>query len=236
MEVRDFQAITNTCEKTQQKNKLLPGGKNIKSVSKDDSFSSTDPILAVVTVPLSSVNIEDEDDKISTSDGEDSLSLIPWRHRKTKKSDFRDETSSTNITLPLRMVGCSSPSFGSITLQITAKVPHMSNSGASSQNVPSASNNMSNTRGVAEESIEIGAIARIMQGWTVNDTTADNDSRKTRKLRRRKMRKPQLRWNKKWNPKTKKWSQLKLSNHGSSRATNAEHANWLGFLKWGDER
>ena len=236
VEVRDLKSSpTNRCVsvKGNRKSKHSSDDKDTsKPSAKDEQFSSADPILAVVTVPLSSVNIEDEEDKLLPSDGEESVSLTPWKHRKAKKHDFsRDKTSSTNITLPLRMVGCSSTSFGSITLQITVKVPRQTGV-ASSSHVAT----VSERNGAAEESIEIGAIARIMQGWAIYDSgaTDDENTKSSSKSRRRKILKP--RWNKKWNPKTKKWNKLKLNNHGSSRITSTEQANWFTFLKWGDEK
>lgn len=232
VEVRDNvqSAATKISGKAHRKNKYALGGKHATKSNNDEQSSSTDPILAVVTVPLSSVNIEDEDHKMSPSDGEESVSLSPWKGRKSKKHEYgRDETTSTNITLPLRMVGCSSTSFGSISLQITVKVPRQSYPAPpSSQQVTSTSE----PNGIAQESIEIGAIARIMQGWAIYDSggATDDENTKASKSRRRKIRKPQLMWNKKWNPKTKRWSQLKLSSHGSSRDSSSEQASWLTFL------
>lgn len=214
-----------------RKNKYARGGKYATKSNTDEQSSSTDPILAVVTVPLSSVNIEGEEHKISPSDGEESVSLSPWKGRKSKKHKYgRDETSSTNITLPLRMVGCSAASFGSISLQITVKAPRQSSAAPpSSQPL----NSTSEPNGIAQESIEIGAIARIMQGWAIYDSGAtDDENTKASKSRRRKIRRPQPVWNKKWNSKTKRWSRLNLSSHGSSRDSSSEQASWLTFFQW----
>jgi hypothetical protein len=233
VEVRD---MLSTSSKNNGGGKGLRKNKNkSSSTTKGEQSSPNDPILAVVTVPLSSVNIEDEEDQVSPSDGEESVGLTtPWKNRKSKKHDYgREETTSTNITLPLRVVGCASTSFGSISLQITVKVPRQS--GVSSASQPTKSTPES---GAAEESIEIGAIARIMQGWAMYDsaTTDDDNSKTSSKLLRRKTQKPQPRWNKRWNPKTKKWSKLKLNGNASSRNSSLEQANWFTFFKWGDEK
>ena len=206
-----------------------------KSSSKTEQSSPDDPILAVVTVPLSSVNIEDDEDKVLPSDGEESTSLTPWKYRKGKSHDYnRDETSSTNITLPLRMVGCSSTSFGSISLKITVKASRQSGTTATTSS--SQPNKSQSENGTAEESIEIGALARIMQSWAIYDGTAtDDDNSKTRSPRNKK-RTPQPRIHKKWNRKTKRWNKLKLNAHGNSRDSNLDQANWFTFMKWSDEK
>jgi len=232
VEVRDMQS------KDSHKNdsrKALHMKMNAKSSARSEQSSSNDPMIAVVTIPLSSVNIEDEENKALPRN--ESVALAPWKHFKAKKRDIdigRNETSaSTNVTLPLRMVGCSSTtSFGSISLQITVKVPQSGTHSSSQRN-----RSTSETIGAAEESIEISRISRIVQGWTTYDSAVDEknheSSSKSQKIR---IRKPQPRWNKKWNHKTKKWNKLKLNNYSSSKDTNSDQADWFAFFKWGDEK
>lgn len=212
-----------------------PHWKRHTTSSRKEHSSPDDPILAVVTVPLSSVNIEDDEDKVLPSDGEESISLTPWKYRKGKTHDYnnRDETSSTNINLPLRMVGCSSTSFGSISLNITVKAPRQTSTAAST----SQPNKSQSENGTAEESIEIGALARIMQSWAIYDSTATDSDNLNTKSSRNKRRMPHPRFHKKrWNRKTKRWSQLKLNAHGNSRDSSSDQANWFAFLKWSDEK
>lgn len=224
VEVRDMLSITAT---------QSDGGKSVRkkhtSPPKIEQPSPSDPVLAVVTVPLSSVNIEDDEDKVIPDDREDSVVMTPspWKNPKAKKYYYnKDETSSTNITLPLRMVGCPSRSKGSISLQIKVEVPRQDEPAPSSKVIKP-------TKGAAEESIEIPAITRIMQaGWAAYDnaTTDDGKTKMSNSLKNRIRRPPQPRWNKKWNPKTKKWSKLKLTTH-SRDSRSSEQANWFTFLK-----
>jgi len=94
------------------------GGLFVSKSSEDDSPVNEDPILAVVTVPLSSINIEDEDD--NSNDNNNSGKGSPFKRRTTKA---RNGASSTNITIPLCMSCCSHAPIGSISLKITIKVP-----------------------------------------------------------------------------------------------------------------
>jgi hypothetical protein len=231
VEVRDMRS--SATGKHNRKSNTEAGSKS-SSTSEKEQSSSQDPILALVIVPLSSVNIEDEGDK----DTEECGGLAPWKSRKTKKHDnnSKDEVSSTNVILPLRMTCCPSAPFGSISLQITVKAP-VQNDGA---DVPSAvsSKKLTESNIAADQSIEIGAIARIMQGWVGYDSTSADEERKNLKASeslRKRIRKQVPRWDKKWNPKTKRWSKLTLNKNSSSRNTSSEQANWFTFYKWGDE-
>eukprot|EP00804_Cyclotella_cryptica_P011579 CCRYP_012087-RA/>CCRYP_012087-RA protein AED:0.02 eAED:0.01 QI:373/0.33/0.5/1/1/1/4/214/1413 len=249
VEVRDMQSIATSGEgeKHLRKNKHVMNGKNTSKVSsKKENCSPHDTILAVVTVPLSSVNIEDDGNKVATSDDDESGGLSLWKHRKSKRNEFigKDDRSSTNITLPLRMTNCSAASFGSISLQISIKAPHQKGASTSSVSAPSDSDSKAvNAKVDVDESIEIGAIARLMQGWAIYDAAAAAHGESdpvhpsgSSKSLRKKIRKQVPRWNKKWNPKTKKWSKLKLNNRNSSgRDPGSEEANWFTFMKWGDD-
>eukprot|EP00956_Cyclotella_meneghiniana_P036486 scaffold126214_cov62-Cyclotella_meneghiniana.AAC.2 len=216
VEVRDMLSVTAA-----QSEGVKSVRKKHTSPPKIEQPSPSDPVLAVVTVPLSSVNFEDDEEKVIHD------VTTSWKNPKAKKYySSKDETSSTNITLPLRMVGCTSRSFGSISLQIKVKVPRQDDPAPSSKVIKP-------TKGAAEESIEIPAFTRIMQaGWAAYDSATANDgsANVSNSLKNRIRRPLQPRWNKKWNPKTKKWSKLILSTH-SRDSRSSEQANWFTFLK-----
>eukprot|EP00970_Alexandrium_tamarense_P010469 scaffold2131_cov192-Alexandrium_tamarense.AAC.6 len=220
VEVRDAQSAASISS-----GGILRRGKSTIEYSEKNASPSDDPILAVVTVPLSSVNIEDEDDKI-----------LSWKPRMTS-GITKDELSSTNVTLPLRMRGCSSAPFGSISLQITIKVPTSTGDSTPAISKATAKGGASNDTG---ESIELGPITKLMIGWSFYDPSNDDQdkaSTKNSKTKIGKIRK-RLKWSKQWNPKTKKWSTLKLNPSTLSNNSKKEkdgEANWNSFLKWGDE-
>ena len=78
--------------------------------------------MALVTVPLPSVNIEDAEENDTNTQaatagrGKDEGT---WKRRTHK-----DGASSTNITIPLRMRGCQVAPLGTISLKETINVPN----------------------------------------------------------------------------------------------------------------
>lgn len=127
-----------------------------------DSPSSDDrPILAAVTVPLSSVNIEDDDEANNEADEGDGpgARYAPaaggldkkgtWKHKTT-----RDGASSTNVTIPLRMVSCRSAPMGSISLKITIKVP------SADERKEHAARNVNRTTTSSGSSMPMSALAK----------------------------------------------------------------------------
>eukprot|EP00578_Thalassiosira_sp_NH16_P002208 CAMPEP_0181137638 /NCGR_PEP_ID=MMETSP1071-20121207/33808_1 /TAXON_ID=35127 /ORGANISM="Thalassiosira sp., Strain NH16" /LENGTH=1157 /DNA_ID=CAMNT_0023224397 /DNA_START=255 /DNA_END=3729 /DNA_ORIENTATION=+ len=171
------------------------------------SPSSDDrPILAAVTVPLSSVNIEDDDEANNKADEEDGPGTRynpaaggldkkgTWKHKTT-----RDGASSTNVTIPLRMVSCRSAPVGSISLKITIKVPsadereeHAARNGNSASTSSGSSTpiltltkpdiqvettfDKSGDETKVNESIELGPLTRFMDGWSLGGGAAQPSS------------------------------------------------------------
>ena len=166
--------------------------------------TSGKPILASVKVPLSSVNIENEDD-ISTG---------------------KDGASSTKITIPLRMNCCTNASLGSISLKITMIVPSHGGGVNTYSNPPARSK--PNIQ-VVNESIELGLLTRYMDSWSLGGgarETRDAPQTKSRKKRKR------LRWSKRFDLETKRWSNLTPnSSMQKEEGSQGEGAfGWFTFL------
>ena len=149
-------------------------------------------IIAAVKVPLASVNIEDEDD-ISAEGG-------TWKRHACK-----DGSSSTEITIPLRMNCCPNAPMGSISLKMTMKVPsHRGGIDTSSNPALSRTNNIQ----VVNESIELGPLMRYMDGWSLGGGARETrDAAKTKSWKKRQ----RLRWSKRFDLQTKRWSTLTLN-------------------------
>jgi len=212
------------------------------------------PVLAAVTVPLSSVNIEDEENdiKVGRADSEGT-----WKRRTHK-----DGASSTNITIPIRMSNCQSAPIGSISLKITIKVPSQTidtNTAVDKSNIEvqiSASEGDTN-----QESIELGPLTRLMEslgggGSATKEPTPKKNSHtsiithhfpskknaesesaaavqnKKSVSPRSSMKIPNIRWNKQFNHQTKKWSVLKPKSNGNTQSSTkkADDGGWFTFL------
>jgi len=225
---------------SRQHHRPLFGGKN----DADTSSNNDDPILATVTVPLSSVNIEDENGTKVSPDHDAAAGDGIWKRRTTK-----DGASSTNITIPLRMNCCQSAPIGSISLKITIKVP--SRDGMASSSIPSAlakpniqvgisvSGGSWNGEPKVNESIELGPLTRLMDGWSLSGSARDSASKEnnskesvaaatavpnyrkpttqrsqqksTRNSNKGGKKRKQFRWSKQLDHQTKKWSNLESS-------------------------
>ncbi len=163
--------------------RLLFGAPN--DDTNDASILSNHPVLAAVTVPLSSVNIEDDD----------SIGLLgrgTWRRRGggSKSKDGGKAPSSTKITIPLRMNCCQSAPMGSISLRITIKAttPGGGSGGGSCADGGGMNHSSNNLYALAKpnihvdisvsgdggngepkvsESIELGPLTRLMDGWSL---------------------------------------------------------------------
>lgn len=86
------------------------------------SESNDDPILAKVTVPLSAMNIEDDDGGNTSYVGNNSVGEEEGGEKfKRRTTTNRAGVSSTIITIPLRMSSCPHAPIGSISLNITIK-------------------------------------------------------------------------------------------------------------------
>ena len=150
--------------------------------------ATTDPILASVHVPLSFINIEEDDN-------ENENTLLDYSTKgKVQRSTTKRKNgaSSTNITIPLRMRCCSHAPVGSISLKITIKVPTSSSSTENKSNdVPHTSlfgpNDIQvdiseeNTNGEPKvnESIELGPLTRFMDGWSLGGTVSTTKDEST---------------------------------------------------------
>mmetsp|Transcript_28677 Transcript_28677/g.60541 ORF Transcript_28677/g.60541 Transcript_28677/m.60541 type:complete len:981 (-) Transcript_28677:209-3151(-) len=157
---------------------------------KPKGLDNEDPILAVVTVPLSSVNIEDDENNNNNDDCASPAS--PSKKKKgSKGTSFRrrntkskDGASSTNITIPLRMSDCDHAPIGSISLNITIKVPPRplgdnvkQTKHKKSPSLPkvdiihiNAGRGSASTVGgesKVNESIELGPLTRLIDGWSL---------------------------------------------------------------------
>ena len=182
-----------------------------------------DPLLATVTVPLSSVNLED-----------DVESGTFWTKRRPKSAKGG---SSTNVTLPLRMACCPVAPHGSISLQITIKVPKQEDcpttvsSTVAKSNVEEFVDDSTGDLQVSE-SIELGPITRLIDGLTFcqsepcspdiaclsTDSTFARSSSRSNSLGSpsktiRRLR--SLRWSKYYDPNTRKWSALQQKSTAS---------------------
>jgi hypothetical protein len=172
------------------------------------------PILAAVKVPLSSVNIEDDDD-ISDGGG-------------TRKHIFKDSASSTKITMPLRMHCCSNAPMGSISLKITMKVPPQGGGANTSLKPPiPAKPNIQ----FVNENIELGPLTRILDGWSLGGGVRETkDAAKSKSWKKRN----RLRWSKRFDLHTRRWSNLSPTSTSSSpkkKGNQGEGAyGWFTFL------
>jgi hypothetical protein len=167
--------------------------------------TSGKPILAAVKVPLSSVNIENEDDISNTG---------------------KDGASSTKITIPLRMNCCTNAPLGSISLKITMLAPSHGGGVNTYANPPARSK--PNIQ-VVNESIELGLLTRYMDSWSLGGgaiETRDAPQTKSRKKRKR------LRWSKRFDLETKRWSNLTPnSSMQKEEGSQGEGAfGWFTFL------
>lgn len=167
--------------------------------------TSGKPILAAVKVPLSSVNIENEDDISNTG---------------------KDGASSTKITIPLRMNCCTNAPLGSISLKITMLAP--SHGGGVNTYANPSARSKPNIQ-VVNESIELGLLTRYMDSWSLGGgaiETRDAPQTKSRKKRKR------LRWSKRFDLETKRWSNLTPnSSMQKEEGSQGEGAfGWFTFL------
>lgn len=209
----------------------------------------TDPSsspIAVVTVPLSSVNIEDEEDE---SKGQ---------HFKRRKAKDGASSSTTNITIPLRMTCCSHAPIGSISLKITIKaqsdggeLEDYSSSHPSALAKPEIQVDVSVSSvegGTGEpkinESIELGPLTRFMDGWSLGarENEAPTASRSTSNGKRKRVRRKRLRLSKRFDLQTKTWLTLKPSDSNGGDGTpqaspspsptsKTDEGGWFTFLR-----
>jgi hypothetical protein len=189
---------------------------------------SDDPLLAAVTVPLSSI-IFDEEDGNSTLDEKPRSALSRLAHNfKKHPSTIKDEPLSTNITLPLPMKCCSKAPFGSISLRITMKTPRTTRE--TDVPVPAVKHSPSPPRKKAlqtkvdvshqqVEGIELLPLTSLISSW-VNDGTETN----ARNKNKAKMSKV-MTWTKRYDPRTKKWSNLNGSTKRSRSFKNNTKQN-----------
>jgi len=198
------------------------GGRFIpKSFFKEETSSpkrkaTDDPLLAAVTVPLSSI-IFDEEEAMDSLDGKtrSALSRVT-RLFKKNPSKTKDETPSNNITLPLPMKCCSSAPFGSISLRITMKTPAVYRD-TPPLPVPSVkipcplqiSRRALQTKVEAShqqvEGIELLPLTSLISSW-VNDGAQANSKNKNKATMSKVMM-----WTKRYDPRTKKWSNVNAS-------------------------
>lgn len=191
-----------------------------------------DPLLATVTVPLSSVNLEDEGG-----------SGAFWTKRRTKSSKGGN---STNVTLPLRMTCCPVAPLGSINLQITIKVPKPEDCPTTVSSTVAKSNIeefVDDSTGDLQvsESIELGPITRLIDGLTFcqsepcsadiacistefplargpsQSNSLGSPSKTIRRLR-------SLRWSKYYDPTTRRWSALQKSPTSVGESTTSRRS------------
>jgi len=183
---------------------------------------SDDPLLAAVTVPLSSIIFEEEDDNSTLDDKPRSALSRLVHYFKKHPSTIKDEPLSTNITLPLPMKCCSKAPFGSISLRITMKTPttnretpplpapavkHPPSPPPSPKHSPSSPRRKAlQTKVDAShqqvEGIELLPLTSLISSW-VNDGSESNSKNKNKA----KMNKV-MTWTKRYDPRTKKWSNL----------------------------
>lgn len=148
------------------------------------NFGELSPILASLKLPLSSINIENDDD--ITARG------WTWKRRTNLYG-----TSSTKITIPLRMNCCSNAPMGSITLEITMNAPATA---ASSKHASSTSTTQLPNIQVTNESIELGPLTRLIDGWSLSEWGGgDVEEINTKKS---------FRWSKRFDLQTRRWTKL----------------------------
>ena len=201
VEVRNEWKLSSGSGNDSQHAPLWPSTRLLFGAQNDENHASSianHPILAAVTVPLSSVNIEDEE-SIGLGRG-------AWRRRGKPK----EGPSSTKITIPLRMNCCQSAPIGSITLRITIKATTPGDrgigEGGGDGGVNFSSNNLyglakpniqidisvsgdgANGEPKVSESIELGPLTRLMDGWSLGGGGGVREV-ETKKERKKKGRK-----------------------------------------------
>lgn len=211
VEVRNDWRVNGRQQVNNSGQQINSGGLFGSKSSEDDTPVNEDPILAVVTVPLSSINIEEEDDNSNNDHSNSDTGKKEGKGStfKRRTSKAKNGASSTNITIPLCMSCCSHAPVGSISLKITIKVPSRPEGGeaAATNNssrsvvnnasvipsVPSLPNSSvdisdlqvdinirgsgsSSTGGNGEpkvnESIELGPLSILMDGWSLGGSGA----------------------------------------------------------------
>jgi len=140
------------------------------------NFGERSPILASVKLPLSSINIENYDD-ITDRGG-------TWKRRTNLYG-----TSSTKITIPLRMNCCSNAPMGSITLEITMS--------ASSKHASSTTTTQLPNIQVTNESIELGPLTRLIDGWSLGEWGGGDVEEINKKKK--------FQWSKRFDLQTRRW-------------------------------
>jgi hypothetical protein len=189
-----------------------------KSLFKDASTSSQkrrvsdDPLLAAVTVPLSSIVFGEED----IGSGKTSALSRLASCLKQRPSKAKDEVSSTNITLPLPMKCCSSAPYGSITLRITrfgeaSPLPSRASTTKAAISSPVRTKTLKTQVDATHqgpEGIELLPLTDLISSW-VNDG-AESSSKSKNKAKMSKIRKG-MTWSKRYDPRTKKWSNVNSS-------------------------
>ena len=176
-----------------------------------------DPLLAAVTVPLSSIIFDEEDDN-NTLDGKtrSAMSNVA-RFFKKNSSETKDEPPSTYITLPLPMKCCSKAPFGSISLRITMKTP-ASQRRTTSLTAPAVYHHPPRKRSPRPKSvvshqhvegIELLPLTSLISSW-VNDDAETNTKHKNIAMSK------VMTWTKRYDPRTKKWANVKWSNVNGS--------------------
>lgn len=189
-----------------------------KSLFKDASTSSQkrrvsdDPLLAAVTVPLSSIVFGEE----GIEGGKTSAISRLASCLKQRPSKAKDEVSSTNITLPLPMKCCSSAPYGSITLRITrfgeaSPLPSRASTTRATISSPVRTKTLKTQVDATQqgpEGIELLPLTDLISSW-VNDG-AESSSKSKNKAKMSKIRKG-MTWSKRYDPRTKKWSNVNSS-------------------------
>lgn len=183
---------------------------NDTSTSSQKRRVSDDPLLAAVTVPLSSIVFGEEEGGKTGA-----LSRLA-SCLKQRPSKAKDEVSSTNITLPLPMKCCSSAPYGSITLRITrfgeaSPLPSRASTTKAAISSPvrtKALKTQVDTTQQGPEGIELLPLTDLISSW-VNDG-AESSSKSKNKAKMSKIRKG-MTWSKRYDPRTKKWSNVNNS-------------------------
>jgi hypothetical protein len=188
-----------------------------KSLFKDASTTSQkrrvsdDPLLAAVTVPLSSIVFGEE----GIEGGKTSALSRLASCLKQRPSKAKDEVSSTNITLPLPMKCCSSAPYGSITLRITrfgeaSPLPSRASTTKAAISSPVRTKTPKTQVDATQqgpEGIELLPLTDLISSW-VNDGAESTKSKNKAKMS--KIRKG-MTWSKRYDPRTKKWSNVNSS-------------------------
>jgi hypothetical protein len=155
--------------------------------------NNNNPILASVKLPLSSINIENVNDDITARGG-------TWKRR----TNLYSGTSSTKITIPLRMNCCSNAPMGSITLEITMNAPSKGSATTEASSKHASSSTTTTTQlpiiQVTNESIELGPLTRLIDGWSLGEW-GGGDVEEINK-------KKNFRWSKRFDLQTGRWTKL----------------------------